>query len=242
MGFSRQEYWSGLPCRPPEDLPDPGIKLTSLRLLHWQAGSLPLAPLGKPKHPSAQAKSFTSKSSWCHSTSPVLRIPTSSRQCGARPLRPGPCWATDLPRSSHGSHGISLVVKHAWPSRSQRLRPFCLEFFPNFWMTHVLPQWSSLRTSDSLHSTVFITTGLTFTYLRGGFLASSSWFFVLPSGIKVPGGQTLVLIFFSLDSPVPRKPGQVDSTPGLYFKQMSNEWSYMIGFFVLFINPLIYSY
>ena len=25
-GFSRQEYWSGLPCPPPEDLPDPGIK------------------------------------------------------------------------------------------------------------------------------------------------------------------------------------------------------------------------
>ena len=23
MGFSRQEYWSGLPCPPPEDLPDP---------------------------------------------------------------------------------------------------------------------------------------------------------------------------------------------------------------------------
>ena len=26
MGFSRQEYWSGLPCPPPVDLPDPGIK------------------------------------------------------------------------------------------------------------------------------------------------------------------------------------------------------------------------
>ena len=24
MGFSRQEYWSGLPCPPPGDLPDPG--------------------------------------------------------------------------------------------------------------------------------------------------------------------------------------------------------------------------
>ena len=27
MGFSRQEYWSGLPCPPPEDLPNPGIQL-----------------------------------------------------------------------------------------------------------------------------------------------------------------------------------------------------------------------
>ena len=31
MGFSRQEYWSGLPCPPPGDLPDPGIEPTSLR-------------------------------------------------------------------------------------------------------------------------------------------------------------------------------------------------------------------
>ena len=29
-GFSRQEYWSWLPCPPPGDLPDPGIKPTSL--------------------------------------------------------------------------------------------------------------------------------------------------------------------------------------------------------------------
>ena len=31
MGFSRQEYWSGLPCPPPRDLPDPGIEPPSLR-------------------------------------------------------------------------------------------------------------------------------------------------------------------------------------------------------------------
>ena len=30
MGFSRQEYWSGLPCPPPGDLSDSGIKATSL--------------------------------------------------------------------------------------------------------------------------------------------------------------------------------------------------------------------
>ena len=30
MGFSRQEYWSGFPCPPPGDLPDPGIQPTSL--------------------------------------------------------------------------------------------------------------------------------------------------------------------------------------------------------------------
>ena len=30
MGFSRQEYWSGLPCPSPGDLPDPGIEPMSL--------------------------------------------------------------------------------------------------------------------------------------------------------------------------------------------------------------------
>ena len=30
IGFSRQEYWSGLPCPPPEDLPDPEIEPESL--------------------------------------------------------------------------------------------------------------------------------------------------------------------------------------------------------------------
>ena len=28
--FSKQEYWSGLPCPSPGDLPDPGIESTSL--------------------------------------------------------------------------------------------------------------------------------------------------------------------------------------------------------------------
>ena len=31
MGFSRQEYWSGLPCPPPGDLPDPGTEPVSLK-------------------------------------------------------------------------------------------------------------------------------------------------------------------------------------------------------------------
>ena len=47
MGFSRQEYRSGLPCPPPGDLPDPG-NLCILHLLHWRADSLPLKPPGKP--------------------------------------------------------------------------------------------------------------------------------------------------------------------------------------------------
>ena len=48
MGFSRQEYLSGLPCFPPWDLPDPGIKPASLMSPALAGGFLPLAPCGKP--------------------------------------------------------------------------------------------------------------------------------------------------------------------------------------------------
>ena len=48
MGFSRQEYWSGLPFPPPGDLPDPEIEPRLLRLLYWQADSLALRHLGSP--------------------------------------------------------------------------------------------------------------------------------------------------------------------------------------------------
>ena len=44
MGFSRQEYWSGLPCPSPGDLPNPGIEPRSLSL---QEDSLPFELLGK---------------------------------------------------------------------------------------------------------------------------------------------------------------------------------------------------
>ena len=45
--FSSQEYWSGLLCPPPGDLPDPGFEPASFSLLHWQAGSLKLVLCGK---------------------------------------------------------------------------------------------------------------------------------------------------------------------------------------------------
>ena len=46
MGFSRQEYWSGLPCPSPWDLPDPGLKSTS------------------PNSPALAGRFFTTSTSW----------------------------------------------------------------------------------------------------------------------------------------------------------------------------------
>ena len=46
MGFSRQEYWSGLPFSFPGDFPNPGFEPGSPTL---QADSLPSEPPGKPQ-------------------------------------------------------------------------------------------------------------------------------------------------------------------------------------------------
>src|SRR5574341_1139765 len=65
-GFSRQEYWSGLLCLPPGDLPNPGIKPRSPTL---QADSLLSEPprklIDKVNKPAAYKYN---KSSWSYDT------------------------------------------------------------------------------------------------------------------------------------------------------------------------------
>ena len=57
QGFSRQEYWSGLPCPPPRDLSDPGIKTTSLM------------------SPALAGGFFTSRATWeTHSSHALLNL------------------------------------------------------------------------------------------------------------------------------------------------------------------------
>ena len=55
MGFSRQEYWSGLPFPSPGDLPNPGIEPGSPAL---QADSLPSESSGKLRTTLARTKSL----------------------------------------------------------------------------------------------------------------------------------------------------------------------------------------
>ena len=47
LGFSRQGYWSGLPCLPPGDLPDPGTEPVSPMSPALQVDSLPTELPGK---------------------------------------------------------------------------------------------------------------------------------------------------------------------------------------------------
>ena len=72
--FSRQEYWSGLPCSPPGDLPNPGIEPRSPS---WQVDSLLSEPPGKPQHlfsdlPSSGAENhhFDNIAQWIRAQTP----------------------------------------------------------------------------------------------------------------------------------------------------------------------------
>ena len=76
MGFSRQEYWCGLPCPPPGDLPDPGIEPKSPTL---QADSIPSEPPGKSKNTEVDCHAFlqgiflTQGSNWGPLNEPMMK-------------------------------------------------------------------------------------------------------------------------------------------------------------------------
>ena len=59
MGFRRQEYWSELPFPSSGDLPDQGLNLSLLPVLHWQADSSPLVPSVDPKPERSESKKLT---------------------------------------------------------------------------------------------------------------------------------------------------------------------------------------
>ena len=98
MGFSRQEYWSGLPCPPPGDLPNPGIK---------------------PKSPALAGRFFTTEPPgkpllFLSILKTSLDFPDSS--VGKEPA----CNAGDpssLPRSgSSTGEGIGYPLQYSWAS------------------------------------------------------------------------------------------------------------------------------
>ena len=96
MGFSRQEYWSGLPFPPLGDLPDPGSEPASPV---WQVNSLPLSHQGSP---SGDANSLISGS--C----PVFPPPMGKRAC---------IWGGSSRRESEAHTGATCPVQGAQPQR-----------------------------------------------------------------------------------------------------------------------------
>ena len=64
MGFHRQECWSRLPFPSPENLPNLGMKLHLLCLLHWQADSLPVCHMRSPRTMTLSVKKKKKKAGW----------------------------------------------------------------------------------------------------------------------------------------------------------------------------------
>ena len=75
MGFSRQEYWSGLPFSSPGDFPDPGIEPRSPAL---QADALTSEPPGKPWYKKAECWTIDAFELQCWRR--LLRVPWTTRR------------------------------------------------------------------------------------------------------------------------------------------------------------------
>ena len=71
LGFSRQEYWSGLLCSPAGDLPDPGIKPMSPVVSALQEDSLTIEPLGRSLNVRHKAINSESRSGVSNSLQPM---------------------------------------------------------------------------------------------------------------------------------------------------------------------------
>ena len=113
MGFFRQEYWSGLPCPPPEDLSNSGIKPRSPA---FQADSLPSESLGKSKNTGVGSQSllqgiFPTQGSHLH----LLYL--LHWQVGSSPLMPpGQLTRMGLQVRNRRAKGITflLCIKEPW--------------------------------------------------------------------------------------------------------------------------------
>ena len=128
MRFSRQEYWSGLSCPPPGDLPDPGIEPVSLMFYalagrffttratfnHWRGHLSKL--FGLPWW-------LSSKESACSAGDKGL-IPGLGRLPWSRAWQPTPVF---LPGDSHGQRSLAgdspwgLRVEYDWSNCARAL-------------------------------------------------------------------------------------------------------------------------
>ena len=124
MGFSRQEYWSRLPGRPPEDLPNPGIKPRSTAL---QADSLSAELQGKSKNIGVGTLFLLQVNFWprnwtgvsCFAGRFFISWATREAPVGRYLLLPIPSWVR------LGALGMWCITLHS--CHRHVLRPPCLQ-------------------------------------------------------------------------------------------------------------------
>ena len=118
MGFSRQEYWSGLPFPSPGDLPNPGTELGSPAL---QIDALPSEPPGKSRSSNSTSGS-EGKAPVCRAGDPGL-IPGLGRSPGegnGHPLQYS-CLENPMDREAWWATFMrSQRVRHDWGTFDQK--------------------------------------------------------------------------------------------------------------------------
>ena len=163
MGFSRQEYWSGLPFPSPGDLPDPGIKPRSPAL---QADALTSEPPGKPSSSDISYKSFKWTPLRPYKTSTLLEKSTCVfLMCEhiwlRQTFREGPsCTSLYLwrvPVNWSRKHPVNICLRnkewiYKWPSKRIRRTGFNLQVVIFSWNSYHLEQltpllWASISLS-----------------------------------------------------------------------------------------------
>ena len=164
MGFSRQEYWSGLSCPPPGDLPDPGIKPVSLK-----------------SHALARGF-FTTSATWRETSS--KKSPRAGPQLHLA-LFPYPVsWKGFQIRSDQISR--SVVSDSLRPQESQPARPPCPSPTPGVhWDSRPSSQWwrgfsRLIETRLNCEPVVYTSDHHEVAVKSGGFLLFSAAFPVLP--------------------------------------------------------------
>ena len=137
MGFSRQEYWSGVPFPSPEDLPLPGVEPGSPA---WAGGFFAAEPPGKPlKQHGYQALikhliPYAHESIESHSKAPgpgVTHAPKNHRLPGGLGLERksqagGPERKSWAHLGGRGSNGSSSPARSGGLGRGQRQSLCCL--------------------------------------------------------------------------------------------------------------------
>ena len=114
MGFSRQEYWSGLSGPPPGDFPDRRTEPPSLKYPTLVTGSFPLVPPERPKlNPVTYKKDYTlSPHKIPHSSTLAWKIPWTEE--------PGGLQATGSRRVGHDrATSLSLFTFMHWRRKWQ---------------------------------------------------------------------------------------------------------------------------
>ena len=131
IGFSRQDYWSGLPFPSPGDLPNPGIEPMSPAL---QTGTLPSEPPGKlrevVKNPPAKAGDRGGTCS-ISGLGRSLRVGNSNLlqySCLGNPMHRGAWWTTvhgvAQSRPRLGTYTCTNILQH--PRTVPPVTPICV--------------------------------------------------------------------------------------------------------------------